>query len=237
MGLRIMRLVKLIKKVPALWSLWQGVGEAMGSMIWVLVLTVVVLYAFSVLMVYIVKDGSIYPHGPPEEVATVFPDVWGSVFSLFTVMNGDDLEYFDPMIDSFHPAQCIYVVFIILSTWAILSILTAVVSEKMIKTTQAEQTRRQTEEKQEHMKKLEQEVNRVFQEALGEADQAGGLGSKGKIKRETLERILRQDKAITDKILMQTNLELDEVAELLRIHEDSDGAVDQEHFINCLERQ
>eukprot|EP00959_Pyramimonas_sp_CCMP1952_P410698 8606617-Pyramimonas_sp.AAC.1 len=38
-------------------------------------------------------------------------------------------------------AQCIYVVFIILSTWAILSILTAVVSEKMIKTTQAEQSR------------------------------------------------------------------------------------------------
>merc|ERR1711920_817354 len=165
MGLRIMRLVKLIKKVPALWSLWQGVGEAMGSMIWVLVLTVVVLYAFSVLMVYIVKDGSIYPHGPPEEVATVFPDVWGSVFSLFTVMNGDDLEYFDPMIDTFAPAQCIYVVFIILSTWAILSILTAVVSEKMIKTTREEQDRKQNEAKMEQRAKLHVEVQRVFKKA------------------------------------------------------------------------
>merc|ERR1712083_1042865 len=87
--LRIMRLVKLIKKIPALWSLWQGVGEAMASMLWVLVLTLVVLYAFSVLVAHLIRDGSVYPDGAPPEVLEVFPNVWDSVFVLFTVMNGD----------------------------------------------------------------------------------------------------------------------------------------------------
>merc|ERR1719487_1575084 len=134
--LRILRLVRLVKNIPPLFTLIVGILQAMQGMAWVLVLTGVLLYAFALLSVRLIGHGLIFGGKAPDEVAAIFPSVPQSMFVLFKVMNGDT----DPVEPLFHEvplSKLIFVLYMVVSSWAILSILTAVVSENMINATDA----------------------------------------------------------------------------------------------------
>merc|ERR1719506_2630079 len=143
--LRILRLVRLVKSIPPLFTLIVGILQAMQGMAWVLVLTAVFLYAFALLAVRLIGHGLLFGGRAPPEVAAIFPNVPQSMFVLFKVMNGD-MEPVEPLFQAFALSKLGFVLYMVVSSWAILSILTAVVSKNMIQAT--EHHRNELEEEQ-----------------------------------------------------------------------------------------
>lgn len=134
--LRILRLVRLVKNVPPLFTLIVGIMQAMQGMAWVLVLTAVFLYAFALLGVRLIGHGLLFGGRAPPDVAAIFPSVPQSMFVLFKVMNGDT-DSVEPLFEALPLSKLVCVLYMVVSSWAILSILTAVVSENMINATDA----------------------------------------------------------------------------------------------------
>jgi len=131
--LRILRLIRLLKSFRPLYKLALGVLEAMQAMQWVMVLAVILLYASSILFTTLVGHALIPGGGVTEEAQELFGTVTESMFSLFLVMNGDQ----GPMEPLFAtvPLRVLCVTYVVVSNWALLATLTAVVSETMISTT------------------------------------------------------------------------------------------------------
>jgi len=130
--LRILRLVRLIHSIPPLYQLIISIALALKGMLWVLVLSFIILYIFALLAVRLISHGLVFGGEAPEDVAAIFPTVPQSIFVLFQVMNGDT-DMLEPLFLALPAAQFFFMVFTVLSSWAILSILTAVISEKMMK--------------------------------------------------------------------------------------------------------
>merc|ERR1719482_913406 len=146
--MRILRLVKLVKSVRPLYILVTGVVAAFQGVIWVLVLTVVTLYAAGILATRLLGHGLVFPPGMPiPRSVYVFRTVPDSMFTLFRFMSGaqsDEEAYaIDELMTSLPSVKFAFVFFMVTSSWTLLSILTAVVSENMISTTaeQEEETR------------------------------------------------------------------------------------------------
>jgi len=131
--LRILRLLKFLKTCRPLYKLTVGVLEAMQSMQWVLVFTVIILYASAILFRSLVGCGIL---STPHAGQVIFTSVTESMFYLFRLMNG--LTPIDPLIST-APLRLLYVGFFVVSNWAVLAILTAVVSDNMIVVTRGEQ--------------------------------------------------------------------------------------------------
>lgn len=159
--LRILRLVRLIKSIPPLFSLLMGIAQAMAGMMWVLLLTAVILYAFSLLAVKLLRDGIVYGGVAPEEVSKVFFSVPETIYVLFGVMNGN-LDPLTPVFETLPLSKLIAMLFVVLSSWAILSILTAVVSENMICATEGHRKEIEELEEAQVNKRRNQKLNELF---------------------------------------------------------------------------
>lgn len=131
---RILRLVKLIKNIPPLFTLLVGMVQAMWGMVWVLVLTTILLYSAALLAVKLVGHSMI--GNVPEEVRSIFPNVPESMFVLFMAMNGN-AGHLNALFEFAPVAKLAFVLYMVVLSWGILSILTAVVSENMINATDA----------------------------------------------------------------------------------------------------
>merc|ERR1719329_375008 len=135
--MRILRLLRLVKAVRPLFVLVSGVVAALQGIAWVLVLAVVLLYALAIIATRIIGHGlfSLVPEGFTMPFATV-PE---SMFTLFRVMSGASSGQTDLAIDHLMAAvpsiKFGFVFFMVTSSWTLLSILTAVVSENLITTT------------------------------------------------------------------------------------------------------
>lgn len=127
--LRILRLVKLLKKLPPLYRVLAGILEALRAMQWVLVLTAFVLYAFAIFWTTVVGKGG-FVDDPTGETQEHFNTVDSSMFYLFLIMNGE----FAPAeaIFKYPWGQAVFYIWMVMSNWAILAILTSVVSDNMI---------------------------------------------------------------------------------------------------------
>merc|ERR1711974_201547 len=96
-----------------------------------MILTVLVIYAGAIVFTNLVGRGIIYESGKaPEEAEKIFSSVARSAFSLFRLMNGDTTIVAPIRANVF--GQLLFVSFMVLSNWAILAILTSVVSDNMI---------------------------------------------------------------------------------------------------------
>jgi len=166
--LRILRLIRLIKSIPKLYVLIQGIAQAMQGMAWVVVLTLLLLYIVALLAVKLIGHGLIFSDGKvPTEVENLFPDVLDSMFALFNIMNGQSVDGMDTLLEAVPSMKFVAISFTILSSWAILSILTAVVSENMLQVT--EEHRQEVEEEQ----KVEAETQAIstLSDIFEQADQ------------------------------------------------------------------
>lgn len=131
---RILRLVRLLRAVKPLFRLLMGILEAVQAMLWVLTLTVIILYACAILVTSLIGHGIIFSGGVvPEEAHGLFSNVPQSMFMLFKLMN-DDQSVMDPILFS-TPARIFFVAFMVVTNWAILAVLTSVMSESMISAT------------------------------------------------------------------------------------------------------
>jgi len=157
--MRVFRLVRVIRCVPPLYSLLLGVMEAFKAMQWVVVLTLLTLYGGAIVFTNLIGKGMIYEGGvAPPEAIEVFGTMSQSLFSLFELMNGDT-GVIKP-IETEMIGKILFAAFMIIANWAILAILTAVVSENMIATS----NRLAAEEKQ----TLEAEVTKKQVDSLTE---------------------------------------------------------------------
>jgi len=102
----------------------------MQAMQWVLALTAILLYASGITFRSIVDRG-IIKHSFDAQL--IFSSVPQSMFYLFRLMNG--LTPADCILLS-GPLRLLYIFFLVISNWAVLAILTAVVSDNMILSTQ-----------------------------------------------------------------------------------------------------
>lgn len=127
---RMLRLVKLIKHIKPLYSLLVGVMQALRAMQWVMILTLLTLYAGATVFTTVVKEGFLYGDAPPEEALESFGSVGSSFYSLFKLMNGDT-DVVAPLVVNVY-GRLLFAAFLVLSNWAILAILTSVVSDHMI---------------------------------------------------------------------------------------------------------
>merc|ERR1719329_578857 len=115
--LRILRLVRLVKNIPPLFNLVVGIVKAFQGMVWVMVLTMLVFYVFSLLGVKLIGHGLVFTlqgTTAPPQVLMVFPSVMDSIFVLFKAMNGD-WEALIPLLDALPASKIVLVLYTILS--------------------------------------------------------------------------------------------------------------------------
>jgi len=129
--LLILRLVKLLQNIKPVYTLVMGIAEGMQGMGWAVMLAVVWLYMGALCFVKLVGQGLVFGDDVPDDIKQLFPNVPSAMWVLFKVMNGDpnDLERLFALQPAF---KFVVAVFMIISSWAILSIITAVVTDHMI---------------------------------------------------------------------------------------------------------
>lgn len=151
--LRVLRLVRVLRSIPPLYTLLVGVIDAFKSMQWVIILTLLTLYAGAIVFTNLVGHGLIYgaqwdeDEGVRIAAKEKFGYVLTSLFSLFELMNGDT-SVIEP-IKSLLVGRLLFAGFMVVSNWAILAILTAVVSENMMSASNkflAEEEKREDDE-------------------------------------------------------------------------------------------
>jgi hypothetical protein len=197
--LRVLRLVRLLKMIKPLYVLLMGVMESVRAMQWVLVLTFLTLYACSIVFTNLVGKGLM--GGPVSDESLVyFGSVPASLFSLFKLMNGDT-SVVEPITDSIS-GQLLFAVFMVVSNWSILAILTSVVSDNMISssTKANEEDDRRTREENAIVRK--RRLNLVFEEV--DKDGSGCVSS------EEWETMLA-DEALLAELIEATDLDVDDL--------------------------
>jgi voltage-gated sodium channel len=226
--MRVLRLVRLIKNIPPLFTLLMGIAQAMAGMMWVMLLTVMVLYAASLVAVKLLRDGLAYGEiGPPASVVENFGSMWDSMFALFQVMNGDASPLED-VFTSLPASKGFYMLFVVGCNWAILAILTAVVSDNMIKVTEEVSMEQEYEIKV----RLNNTRRKVFAEVFDHMD----ISSDGLVSEEEFHNVFKdQDKRM--ELCDALQMDPDEVVEIFDLMPRMKcGGVDRDAFIYALER-
>lgn len=157
--LRILRVLRLVKVIHPLYMLALGIAEAVQSMFWVLLLTLVALYASAIITTRIVRETEI--EDVPDSAKHHFRSVPDSMFTLFVLMNGEEWPDVMPLLDGCPSLKFMFVIFIIISTWALLSVMTGVVSDNMIYAREA-QTQKDEQMQGERRAKVQKALKDVF---------------------------------------------------------------------------
>jgi len=167
--MRILRLLRLVKAVRPLYHLAVGIMRALQSMFWVLVLTMVALYACALLMTNLIGKGMVTGTETMDaETQALFSTVPDSLFTLFGLMNSQYWREVKPIFNALPWMKPVWVVFTILSSWALLSVMTGVVSDNML------EVRQQQEQKDfEQEEEFRGDLLRLIREVFTAADKDG----------------------------------------------------------------
>merc|ERR1719282_34638 len=114
----------------------------------------VFLFAISLLSVHLLREGLLFggAEHTPEEVHDVFISVPQSMFVLFRVINGD-IDELETVFRVLPGMKAAYMLYVVLSNWVIMSILTASATEHMIHVTETD--RKQKEQAQVQLEEME----------------------------------------------------------------------------------
>jgi len=132
--IRLLRLFRLVRGIPQLYELLTGILDAMQSMGWILLLTTFAIYLVALVAMKLVGiRGFLLPRDAPTPVRETFPSILTTMWALFMAMNGD-VGAIQPLLEEY-PAPMIIVtsLYMVFSSFAILSVLTGVVCDKMAK--------------------------------------------------------------------------------------------------------
>jgi len=207
--LRIVRLFRLVRMVRPLYELARGVFEALQSIFWVLVFLCMTLYAVAILCTRLIGDGHIIPEEFREEPAVqqvrqLFRTVQDSMFSLFGTMSSWSLLKFMPLFEDMPFLKPMFVIFYVYSAWALLAVMTGVVSENMIAI--REQMLKEDEVR-------EAARRSTITKILIEAFQAADKDDSGQLSRKEFDSLLKTP-ALVRKIEQNTHLNMQDMADL-----------------------
>lgn len=210
--LRVLRLVRLLKTIKPLYGLLMGVGEALKAMQWVLLLTLLILYAGAIIFTTLIKQDFLTP--ATEAGQRSFGSVPGSLLSLFELMNGN-ISIVDPITQTI-PGQLSFAVFMVLSNWAVLATLTSVVSESMMSHT--------ARDAEEDAAKLKAAEHRVRGERLRDLFQSIASDSDGNVSEQEWCALWR-DPVLSEEIVDASTLSPHLLQDMFRCmaHMDSEG--------------
>jgi len=223
--LRILRLLRLVKVVRPLYLLALGVIEAMQSMFWVLVLTLVTLYTVAILTTRVIGHGAMLddPSSIPMETRKLFGTVPTSMFNLFVLMNGEEWRKVEPILSRYPGMKMLFVVFTIFSSWALLSVMTGVVSDNMIS---AKKTQNQKDEMV-HGERTAR-ITRVLDDFFLAADPAG----TGRITQERYEMMVAMPFYLRKLQMGAPNASMKDLRDLFSwLDSDSTGEVEKLEFV------
>jgi Ca2+-binding EF-hand superfamily protein len=225
--LRIVRLFRLVKIVRPLYQLAQGVLEALQGMFWVLVMLVMTVYAAAILCTRFIGHGMAIPKEirDDEEVQKIrdmFSTVFQSMFSLFGTMTSWSLLKFVPLFNPMPILQPLFVLFYIYSAWALLAIMTGVVSENLIAI--REQMREQDEKKEQ---KRKQNITDLLYDLFKKVDE----DQSGSISRAEFNSMLK-DPQLMKFLITKSNLKLQDLHDLFDwLDHDGGGTITIDEFM------
>lgn len=227
--LRILRLLRVLKNFKPLFHLSVGVLKAMQAIEWVLVLTIVLLYACAVLFTSLIGHGILGGPDVSSHARELFGSVVNSMFILFRIMNGDQTPM-DPFLHSVQ-LKLLFVFFQVISNWMVLAILTAVVSENMICSTEEQARIEALDNSREKKKNDEKELTYLFK--AQDTDQDGLID-------EVQFQAMLRDEQVSHKLRSASGLGRGELEALfLYLSNVSDGNAQVEHkeFIKQLQEE
>uniref|UniRef100_A0A7S4VGZ0 EF-hand domain-containing protein n=1 Tax=Alexandrium monilatum TaxID=311494 RepID=A0A7S4VGZ0_9DINO len=231
---RVLRLVRLVKGIPPLYTLVVGIATAMQGMGWVMVLTGVVLYICALLGVQFVGKGWVLPSDMDDHqrqaVQNTFKDIPEAIFNLFKAMNAD-LGGMEPLLKAVPQSKYVMMAFMVVTNWAIFSILTAVVSDNMAKV---------TEEHTQEMERVEEATRKEVRAARLEfLFQRLDKDHDGIIDLQEFRNMLNNDVA-AEEMSTITHLakeDLGEIFDLLSETKDGGTGISYHSFVNLLDKE
>lgn len=229
--LRILRLAKLVKSVRPLYILVVSVTAAVQGVVWVLVLTVVTLYAMGILTTRLIGHKMLFDASDATDDALTAPfkTVPDSMFTLFRVMSGaqSDAEAaaLDSIMDDIPTFKFAFVFFMVTSSWTLLSILTAVVSENMISTTSGQEKEILLMSEEEDRKRHVQDLKELFKEINSTGD--------GIVRERDLIRFL-QNSYHAQQTAKMCRVPVRHVHEVMKTLAINSEVIRMEQFVECL---
>eukprot|EP00927_Polykrikos_kofoidii_P031842 TRINITY_DN27285_c0_g1_i2.p1 TRINITY_DN27285_c0_g1~~TRINITY_DN27285_c0_g1_i2.p1 ORF type:complete len:589 (-),score=114.37 TRINITY_DN27285_c0_g1_i2:124-1890(-) len=226
--LRIVRLFRLVRIVRPLFELAMGVMEALQGMFWVLVFMIMTLYATAILCTRLIGHGTLISDEDAENdeelanIRSMFGSVEQSMFSLFGTVSSWSLLKFVPLFEEMPVLRPLFVTFYVYSAWALLAVMTGVVSENMIAI--REQMIQEDKQKEEIRRaRITEHLIEVFR-------QADSDGS-GTVTREEFNAMLAMPDLVR-KIQRNSHLRVSDMQELFEwIDYDMSGAITIDEFM------
>eukprot|EP00933_Yihiella_yeosuensis_P042782 TRINITY_DN37453_c0_g1_i1.p1 TRINITY_DN37453_c0_g1~~TRINITY_DN37453_c0_g1_i1.p1 ORF type:complete len:631 (+),score=111.32 TRINITY_DN37453_c0_g1_i1:154-2046(+) len=225
--LRIVRLFRLVRIVRPLHDLALSVLEALQGMFWVLVFMVMTLYSVAILCTRIIGQGSLITEAAQndktlQEIQSMFKSVDASMFTLFGTVSSWSLMRFVPLFKDIPVLRPLFVVFYIYSAWALLAVMTGVVSENMIAI--REQMMKEDEQREEMRKSM---ITKLLMELFREAD----VDNSNTITRNEFEGMLRSPE-IVKKITKNSRMKVQDLKDLFEwIDHDGGGTITIDEFM------
>jgi voltage-gated sodium channel len=138
--MRILRLVKVVRSVRPLYNLVMGMCASFQGVFWVLVLSITVIYALGIVATRLVGHGMLFTdNNMPDFVSAPFQTVPESMFTLFRYMSSlpssEEAAAVDELMQRLPQMRLFFAIFMVASSWTLLSFVTAVVSDSLITTT------------------------------------------------------------------------------------------------------
>jgi len=133
--LRIMRLFRIFRMLKQLYLVASSFVEALSAVFWVSCMCFLSLYVCAIVMTRALRldpDDKDYDPDVAKFNQVHYGNIATSMFSLFELMAHPNLETVEPVIAQGSGYKLFFVVFVIIGSWAMLSLLTGVMSEHMV---------------------------------------------------------------------------------------------------------
>lgn len=157
MYLRLLRVIRIFNLFDVLTRFVVALLYMTQNLSWIFCVIALVSYVSAVFFTLYTKDHDL------EDAHKFFPDVWTSAFSLFQVTTMDNWHAIAVPLVKYHGGWGVFfVVFIAFTSWTMISLLTAVVSEQIILATRDMKVR-ETQELERRHKDFVQFLRRCFQ--------------------------------------------------------------------------
>jgi len=176
--MRLLRMLRVFKMFSQLMTFVNALGSMVGMFVWIFSVLFMFQLCCAIVLTHLVGHaealggrGFLESHHPEhlDDVRNYFKDVGSSMFTLFRLTTTDNwLDIAGPLIAIDPWWRVFFVLFIAFSSWTMISVLTAVASDKMLAAT--------TDRKESELRQQEQR-HLLFMDFLGEsfkkADQDG----------------------------------------------------------------
>lgn len=224
--LRIVRLFRLIKIIRPLFELAQGILVSLQGMFWVLVFMMMTLYAIAMLCVLFLGDGELYTKDMTDKETKpfrkMFRSVSSSLYALFGTMSSWSLTELQPLFEEVPGFKIFFVIFYIYSSWALLAVMTGVVSENMLAIRE--------QMMKEDMKKEEMRKDYVLH-FLGELFKQADSDRSGQISKDEFD-VMCKNPDLAKKLMKYSKMEVNDLKELFEwVDHDHSGTIDLQEFM------